>query len=93
MLGRTTQARQTRKPGAAPGYTADSAHAVTDAGEIISGTGSGTLADRHNGQTPAVFQALITGQSARGRTLTLISIQPRRVGDHVGPFGSSRHFP
>ena len=77
----------TRKPGAAPGYTAGSAHAVTDAGEIISGTGtgSGTLAEGHNGQTPAVFQALITGQSARGRTLTLISIQPRRVGDrHPG---------
>jgi hypothetical protein len=45
-----------RKPGAAPGYIVGSAHAVTDAGEIImgSGSGSGTLADRHNGQTPAV---------------------------------------
>ncbi len=78
-----------RKPGAAPDYIVGSAHAVTDAGEIIMGSGSGTLADRHNGQTLAVFQALITGQSARGRTLTLISIQPRRVGARRGVPGGS----
>ena len=31
-----------RKPGAAPDYIVGSAHAVTDAGEIIVGSGSGS---------------------------------------------------
>jgi L-lactate utilization protein LutC len=41
-LDRATQARQMAKLGAAPDYIVGSAHAVTDAGEIIVGSGSGS---------------------------------------------------
>jgi len=41
-LDRATQARQIAKLGAAPDYILGSAHAVTDAGEIIVGSGSGS---------------------------------------------------
>jgi hypothetical protein len=41
-LDRATQARQMAKLGAAPDYILGSAHAVTDAGEIIVGSGSGS---------------------------------------------------
>ncbi|HEV2371326.1 MAG TPA: LUD domain-containing protein [Streptosporangiaceae bacterium] len=41
-LDRQTQARERRKLGAAPDYIVGSAHAVTDAGEIIVGSGSGS---------------------------------------------------
>src|SRR5262250_2175977 len=41
-LDRATQARQIAKLGAAPDYIVGSAHAVTDAGEIIVGSGSGS---------------------------------------------------
>lgn len=41
-LDRATQARQIRKLGAAPDYIVGSAHAVTDDGEIIVGSGSGS---------------------------------------------------
>ncbi len=41
-LDRVTQARQRRKLGAAPDYIIGSAHAVTDAGELIVGSGSGS---------------------------------------------------
>jgi hypothetical protein len=41
-LDRTTQAREMRKLGAAPDYIVGSAHAVTDDGEIIVGSGSGS---------------------------------------------------
>jgi LUD domain len=41
-LDRTTQSREMRKLGAAPDYIVGSAHAVTDDGEIIVGSGSGS---------------------------------------------------
>ena len=41
-LDRVTQARERRKFGAAPDYIIGSAHAVTDDGEIIVGSGSGS---------------------------------------------------
>jgi hypothetical protein len=41
-LDRATQGREMRKLGAAPDYIIGSAHAVTDAGEIIVGSGSGS---------------------------------------------------
>jgi hypothetical protein len=41
-LDRQTQGREMRKLGAAPDYLVGSAHAVTDAGEIIVGSGSGS---------------------------------------------------
>jgi hypothetical protein len=41
-LDRQTQGREMRKLGAAPDYILGSAHAVTDAGEIIVGSGSGS---------------------------------------------------
>ncbi len=41
-LDRATRAREMRKLGAAPDYIIGSAHAVTDAGEIIVGSGSGS---------------------------------------------------
>jgi hypothetical protein len=41
-LDRETQARERRKLGAAPDYILGSAHAVTDAGEIMVGSGSGS---------------------------------------------------
>lgn len=41
-LDRVAQARDRRKLGAAPDYIIGSAHAVTDAGEIIVGSGSGS---------------------------------------------------
>jgi LUD domain len=41
-LDRVTQARDRRKLGAAPDYIIGSAHALTDAGEIIVGSGSGS---------------------------------------------------
>jgi hypothetical protein len=41
-LDRETQGRQMRKLGAAPDYMIGSAHAVTDDGEIIVGSGSGS---------------------------------------------------
>jgi hypothetical protein len=41
-LDRSTQAREMRKLGAAPDYIVGSAHAVTDDGEIIVGSGSGS---------------------------------------------------
>jgi hypothetical protein len=41
-LDRVTQARERRKLGAAPDYIIGSAHAVTDAGDIIVGSGSGS---------------------------------------------------
>ena len=46
-LDRATQARQMAKLGAAPDYIAGSAHAVTDAGEIIVGSGSGSQLGAH----------------------------------------------
>ena len=42
LLDRATQGRQVRKLGAAPDYIVGSAHAVTDDGEIIVGSGSGS---------------------------------------------------
>jgi hypothetical protein len=42
VLDRETQIRQIRKLGAAPDYVLGSAHAITDAGEIIVGSGSGS---------------------------------------------------
>jgi L-lactate utilization protein LutC len=41
-LDRETQGREMRKLGAAPDYIVGSAHAITDAGEIIVGSGSGS---------------------------------------------------
>jgi hypothetical protein len=41
-LDRQTQGREMRKLAAAPDYVVGSAHAVTDAGEIIVGSGSGS---------------------------------------------------
>jgi hypothetical protein len=41
-LDRQTQARERRKLGAAPDYIVGSAHAVTEVGEIIVGSGSGS---------------------------------------------------
>jgi LUD domain len=41
-LDRVTQARDRRKLGAAPDYMIGSVHAVTDAGEMIVGSGSGS---------------------------------------------------
>jgi len=41
-LDRETQGREMRKLGAAPDYILGSAHAVTDAGEIVVGSGSGS---------------------------------------------------
>jgi hypothetical protein len=41
-LNRETQSREMRKLGAAPDYIVGSAHAVTDEGEIIVGSGSGS---------------------------------------------------
>jgi hypothetical protein len=41
-LDRVTQARDRRKLGAAPDYIIGSAHAVTDTGDIIVGSGSGS---------------------------------------------------
>jgi hypothetical protein len=41
-LDRETQARERRKLGAAPDYILGSAHAVTDDGEIVVGSGSGS---------------------------------------------------
>ena len=41
-LDRETQGREMRKLAAAPDYVVGSAHAVTDAGEIIVGSGSGS---------------------------------------------------
>ncbi len=41
-LDRETQSREMRKLGAAPDYIVGSAHAVTDDGEIIVGSGSGS---------------------------------------------------
>ena len=41
-LDRQTQGREMRKLAAAPDYIIGSAHAVTDAGEIIVGSGSGS---------------------------------------------------
>src|SRR6202045_1188413 len=41
-LDRATQGREMRKLGAAPDYVVGSAHAITDAGEIIVGSGSGS---------------------------------------------------
>ncbi len=41
-LDRETQSREMRKLGAAPDYIVGSAHAVTDEGEIIVGSGSGS---------------------------------------------------
>jgi hypothetical protein len=41
-LDRATQSREMRKLGAAPDYIVGSAHAVTDDGEIIVGSGSGS---------------------------------------------------
>src|SRR5215471_9535931 len=41
-LDRATQDRQMRRLGAAPDYIVGSAHAITDAGEIIVGSGSGS---------------------------------------------------
>src|ERR1700694_3722490 len=40
-LDRQTQGRERRKLGAAPDYIVGSAHAITDAGEIIIGSGTG----------------------------------------------------
>jgi L-lactate utilization protein LutC len=42
VLDRETQIREIRKLGAAPDYVLGSAHAITDAGEIIVGSGSGS---------------------------------------------------
>jgi LUD domain len=41
-LDRATQGREIRKLGAAPDYVVGSAHAVTDDGEIVVGSGSGS---------------------------------------------------
>jgi len=41
-LDRQTQGREMRKLGAAPDYILGSAHAITDTGEIIVGSGSGS---------------------------------------------------
>jgi len=41
-LDRVTQARDRRKLGAAPDHIIGSAHAITDAGEVIIGSGSGS---------------------------------------------------
>jgi hypothetical protein len=41
-LDRATQSREMRKLGAAPDYIVGSAHAITDVGEIIVGSGSGS---------------------------------------------------
>jgi hypothetical protein len=41
-LDRETQGREMRKLGAAPDYIVGSAHAVTDDGEIVVGSGSGS---------------------------------------------------
>jgi hypothetical protein len=41
-LDRETQGRERRKLGAAPDYIVGSAHAVTDDGEIVIGSGSGS---------------------------------------------------
>jgi hypothetical protein len=41
-LDRETKGRERRKLGAAPDYIVGSAHAVTDAGEVIAGSGSGS---------------------------------------------------
>jgi len=41
-LDRATQAREMRKLGAAPDYIVGSAHAITDDGEIVVGSGSGS---------------------------------------------------
>jgi hypothetical protein len=41
-LDRQTQGRERRKLGAAPDYIVGSAHAITDAGEIIIGSGTGS---------------------------------------------------
>jgi hypothetical protein len=41
-LDRETQAREMRKLGAAPDYIVGSAHAVTDDGEVVVGSGSGS---------------------------------------------------
>jgi YkgG family uncharacterized protein len=41
-LDRETQARERRKLGAAPDYVVGSAHAITDDGEILVGSGSGS---------------------------------------------------
>lgn len=41
-LDRETQAREMRKLGAAPDYILGSAHAITDDGEIVVGSGSGS---------------------------------------------------
>lgn len=41
-LDRATQADEIRKLGAAPDYIIGSAHAITDAGEIVVGSGSGS---------------------------------------------------
>jgi LUD domain len=41
-LDRTTQADEMRRLGAAPDYIIGSAHAITDAGEIVVGSGSGS---------------------------------------------------
>ena len=41
-LDRATQAREMRKLGAAPDYIIGSAHAITDDGEIVVGSGSGS---------------------------------------------------
>src|SRR4029077_11417279 len=41
-LDRETQGREMRKLGAAPDYIVGSAHAITDDGEIIVGSGSGS---------------------------------------------------
>jgi hypothetical protein len=41
-LDRETQGREMRKLGAAPDYIVGSAHAVTDGGEIVVGSGSGS---------------------------------------------------
>ena len=41
-LDRVTQSREMRKLAAAPDYVVGSAHAITDAGEVIVGSGSGS---------------------------------------------------
>ena len=46
-LDRQTQGREMRKLAAAPDYIIGSAHAVTDAGEIIVGSGSGSQLGAH----------------------------------------------
>ncbi|HUY72872.1 MAG TPA: LUD domain-containing protein [Gaiellaceae bacterium] len=42
LLDRETQGRELRKLGAAPDYIVGSAHAITDEGEIVVGSGSGS---------------------------------------------------